>query len=65
LVTKEILKEGAGEETPPEGSKVKVNYIGTLLEGGKEFDRSSKPFEFKIGQGTVIKGWDVGVPTMK
>ena len=54
------------------GDKVSVQYVGVLFDGGKEFDTSwtskTKPgqaFEFTIGEGGVIKGWDEGVPGMK
>ncbi|XP_074096139.1 FK506-binding protein 59kD isoform X1 [Cotesia typhae] len=66
-VLKEILKEGVGEEVPAPGSKVKVHYTGTLLDGTK-FDSSKdrgEPFEFDLGEGRVIKAWDIGVATMK
>jgi peptidylprolyl isomerase len=52
-----------------DGDKVTVQYVGTLFNGGTEFDTSWKkgrtPFQFTIGQGQVIQGWDQGVPGMK
>jgi FKBP-type peptidyl-prolyl cis-trans isomerase len=59
---------GKGPEAKS-GDKVSVQYSGVLFNGGKEFDsswkRGAKPFEFTLGQGQVIKGWDEGVPGMK
>ena len=60
------IKEGTGP-SPQRGQTVSVHYTGTL-ENGTKFDSSvdrGKPFEFKIGTGSVIKGWDEGLMTMK
>jgi FKBP-type peptidyl-prolyl cis-trans isomerase len=57
---------GTGAEAQP-GKKVSVHYTGWLTDG-KEFDsskKSGKPFEFQLGGGQVIQGWDRGVVGMK
>jgi peptidylprolyl isomerase len=64
---KKDLIVGTGKEAKA-GDTVTVNYVGVLYKGGKEFDASWKrkePFQFKLGQGQVIKGWDEGVVGMK
>ena len=50
------------------GMTVAVNYIGTLKDGGTQFDNSydrGKPIVFVLGLGQVIKGWDEGIAGMK
>ncbi len=62
----EDLAVGAGA-SPQTGQTVVVHYTGWLTDGTK-FDSSvdrGRPFEFSIGRGQVIKGWDEGVATMK
>lgn len=61
------LSVGTGA-TATKGHKVKVNYTGWLLDNGSKFDSSldrNQPFEFSLGAGQVIKGWDEGVAGMK
>ena len=60
------IKAGTGA-VAQSGHKVKVHYTGWLT-NGKKFDSSvdrGQPFEFMLGAGQVIKGWDEGVAGMK
>ncbi len=60
------VKVGTGEAVK-DGDVVLVHYVGTL-QSGEEFDNSRKrgePFEFKVGAGMVIKGWEEGLVGMK
>jgi peptidylprolyl isomerase len=61
-----VITEGDGA-MPQSGQRVFVHYVGTL-EDGTKFDSSrdrGRPFDFIIGQGQVIRGWDEGVGMMK
>jgi peptidylprolyl isomerase len=54
--------------SPKAGQTASMRYTGTLLDGTKfdsSYDRGSAPFDFTLGAGQVIAGWDEGVATMK
>ena len=62
----EDIETGTGV-TAASGQKAKVHYTG-WLKNGRKFDSSkdrNDPFEFTLGAGQVIKGWDEGVAGMK
>ena len=62
----EDLVVGTGQEAVP-GSTLSVHYTGTFLDG-KTFDSSVErgvPFEFTLGAGNVIQGWELGFVGMK
>ena len=69
-ITLESLTQGAGR-APQAGQRVRVHYTGWLYnEGvkGAKFDSSkdrNEAFEFGLGAGHVIRGWDEGVQGMK
>lgn len=68
-VLKKVLQVAAdgAEGPPPDGYEVEAHYTGRLLDGTK-FDSSvdrGTPFNFTIGKGQVIKGWDQGFASMK
>ena len=64
----EVLKQGkADAKVAQQGMRVQVHYTGWLTDG-KKFDSSldrGQPFEFQLGAGQVIQGWDKGVAGMK
>ena len=64
----ETITEAPEEaEMPKKDQKIKVHYTGTLTNGAK-FDSSrdkNEPFQFTLGIGQVIEGWDEGISQMK
>ena len=65
LIVEDIVK-GGGKKAK-RGRQVSVHYKGCLQKTMKEFDSclKGKPFKFRVGQGEVIKGWDMGVEGMQ
>jgi peptidylprolyl isomerase len=63
----EDLVVGDGQEAQP-GDQVSVHYVGVAWSTGSQFDASwdrGEPFEFGLGAGQVIEGWDQGVIGMR
>jgi peptidylprolyl isomerase len=67
LKVKDLVK-GKGP-VAKSGNDLSVQYVGVLYKNGKEFDsswsRGAQPFDFTLGTGGVIPGWDKGVPGMR
>jgi peptidylprolyl isomerase len=66
LLIEEIVV-GDGEEAKV-GQSAVVHYVGVGVTSGEEFDASwnrGEPFDFPLGAGHVIKGWDQGVVGMR
>jgi FKBP-type peptidyl-prolyl cis-trans isomerase len=66
-INNNIIKKMDTEKISKAGDKLTVHYVGTL-ENGTKFDSSvdrGKPFEFVVGIGQVIRGWDEGMVGMK
>jgi peptidylprolyl isomerase len=69
LVAQDLIV-GTGKRAKA-GDTVAVQYVGVLFDNGKEFDaswrgkRPGRPFEFGLGGGQVIPGWDQGIVGMK
>ena len=66
-LTIEDLTVGDGEEAAP-GRTAVVHYVGVAFSTGEEFDASwnrGEAFDFPLGAGAVIAGWDRGVVGMK
>ena len=62
-----IERHGHGKKSV-EGSQLKVHYEGWLADDYKMFDSSRakrRPFEFELGKGTVIAGWDMALKDVR
>ncbi|KAF8322746.1 peptidyl-prolyl cis-trans isomerase [Clavulina sp. PMI_390] len=62
----QTIKPGDQSSFPQRGDTITIHYVGTLLDGTK-FDSSRDrhvPFITRIGVGSVIRGWDEGIPQL-
>ena len=62
---KQVVREGFDQV--PQGANVVVHYTGYFLDG-RVFDSSvqrNQPFQFQLNRGMVIRGWDIGVASMR
>jgi len=67
LLQVDDLVEGTGDAAKA-GDTVTVDYVGVLYDNGEQFDASwdrGEPFQFQLGAGNVIQGWDQGLVGMK
>uniref|UniRef100_A0AAV1UQD0 peptidylprolyl isomerase n=1 Tax=Peronospora matthiolae TaxID=2874970 RepID=A0AAV1UQD0_9STRA len=67
LVLPQVIEQGDGVTFPQRGDTMIMHYTGKLAESGSVFDSSrdrGQPFQFQIGVGQVIRGWDEGVMRM-
>lgn len=60
-----ILQPGTGDARPNRANQVSVHYRGTFLDGRVFDERMKSPFQFRVGVGRVIKGWDEAVMAMQ
>lgn len=63
-----VRNAGTGEATPKRGQIVSVHYEGWFLDGTRfdsSYDKGQGPFNFPVGAGAVILGWDEALLTMK
>ena len=66
-LVREDLEVGTGAEATP-GKTVEVHYVGVAWSTKKQFDASwdrNETFDFPLGKGRVIRGWDEGVAGMR
>lgn len=60
----EMTKQGTGDRVVKTGDTISVQYTGRLTDGTKfdsSYDHGGQPFEFTVGAGQVIQGWDQGL----